>query len=687
MSAPRLTILFVATMAAAMTAQAPPPSVGPQQPTFRSAANYIRVDMFATRDGQAIADLEPEEVDLLEDGVLQKVEAFEHVTVRPAGSQESRAEPNSVAESRHTPADARARVFVVFLDTYHTRIEGSADMRLPLVRFLDRVLGPDDLVAVMTPEMAATDITFGRKATVISNIMDSQWAWGRRGRLSDRDPKDDTYDTCYGAQLPGQPRGIAAEMKERRREKLTLDALEDLVAHLSDLREERKAVLTVTEGWVLFKENRSLASSPEKTGAVKPQDVLLRRPRQQPEDRGNLQGPSRIECETDRLALALLDNTRRLRELTDEANRGNVTFYPVYPQGLAPFDAQIGPDRSPTARQDAANLSLRQDSLRFVADNTDGTSVINPNNIDGALRRIIDDLSSYYLLGYYSTNTTLDGRFRSVTVRVKRPGARVRSRRGYRGRTAEQLLSRGASGDGSSTPTAMSTALNTTAGVGSKTPFRIRSSSWVSEDWGAFWIVGELDYPTLKELAWTAGGKAEVVVLGADGAEIMSRTIEIASVSGGFAIRVPENGAVPLGDYAVRVTLHSGADSALSLSDTARVGVKADGSAIGEAVLWRRGPATGPQYRRTADPRFQRNERIRLELATRVAVPATARLLDRAGKTLQVPVHIGGRPEGGAVDFQWIVAEATLAPLAAGDYAIEVTQGDEKEITGFRIVP
>ena len=56
-------------------------------------------------------------------------------------------------------------------------------MRLPLVRFLDRVLGPDDLVAVMTPEMAASDITFGRKTTVISNIMQNQWTWGRRGHL------------------------------------------------------------------------------------------------------------------------------------------------------------------------------------------------------------------------------------------------------------------------------------------------------------------------------------------------------------------------------------------------------------------------------------------------------------------------------------------------------------------------
>ena len=80
---------------------------------------------------------------------------------------------------------------------------------------------------------------------------------------------------------------------------------------------------------MLYRENKSLAASPDNKGGVQPGDVFLRRPRQQPDNRGNVQGTDRIECETDRLALALLDNTLRLRELTEEANRGNVTFYPV----------------------------------------------------------------------------------------------------------------------------------------------------------------------------------------------------------------------------------------------------------------------------------------------------------------------------------------------------------------------
>jgi VWFA-related protein len=669
---------------------------GQTAPTFRAGANYVRVDMYATKDGVSIDDLKADEIEVLEDGVVQKIEAFEHVQVAPAGPQELRAEPTSVGQSREMAADPRARVFIIFLDTYHTRIEGSANMRLPLVRFLDRVLGQDDMVAIMTPEMAASDIALGRKTTVISNIMQTQWTWGRRNRtVADNDPKEALYEGCYGRSQTAT--GIDAKMKARRREKMTLDALEDLIVHLNGIREERKAVLTVTEGWKLFTPDQELAKEDERF-VVRPGDVLGRPPVPRPSDANNVVGATRVECEADRLALALMDHSFRLREISEAANRSNVTFYPVFARGLVPFDSDIGPEPPPTLQEDAANLRARHDSLRFLADMTDGMSVINTNNIQGALKRITDDLSSYYLFGYYSTNGKLDGRFRDITVRVKRPGAKVRARRGYRGRTAEELLNSGSSesrGD-----TAVTSAMSAVAGVNNRAQFRVRSAAWsrpradsavsdsaVSDSaapGGAFWLVGELDFRLRKELAWTAGAVAEMTVVGADGAQVMTREIKVPANQGTFALQVPESGSLQPGEYAVRVRLRPEADGSLALSDLARVIVGAPTS-LGEAVLWRRGPTTGPQYLRTADPRFSRSDRIRLELATAATGPATARLLDRVGKPIQVPLQVTGRPDpsGG---FSWVVVDGTLSPLAGGDYAIEVTQGEARQVTAFRIV-
>ena len=657
------------------------------QPTFRTGANYVRVDMYASVDGKSIEDLTAEEVEVLEDGVPQKLEGFEHVQVRAAGPQESRREPNTVEQSRQMAAEGRARVFVIFLDTYHTSIEGSSNMRLPLIKFLDRLLGPDDMVALMTPEMGASDITLGRKTTVISNIMQAQWMWGRKGRLVDDDPKEELYQHCYGM---GR---LVDEMKARRREKLTLDALSDLMVHLGGIREERKALVVVTEGWQLFRSNPNLTAGDDPANRVRPEDILKRSPRPAPADSGTSTAATndRVECEADRTALAALDHTQRLREITDEANRGNVTFYPVYARGLVAFDAPIGPEKPPSIREDQANLRVKQDGIRFLADNTDGTAIINTNNIDGMLQRIVDDLSSYYLFGYYSTNTKLDGRFRNITVRVKRPGAKVRARRGYRGRTADELISGAAGAAATEASATLSTALTPVVGFNARSQFRIRTSSWghpaTGSDaaGGAFWVVGELDYKTRRELAWTATAKADVVILASDGSEVMSRTIDVKTDDGPFGFAVPDSGGLPAGEYAVRVRLTSTADSSLALSDTARV-VLSPSTTLGEAVMWRRGPTTGLQHRRTADPRFQRSDRLRFEYATTLSEPVKARLLDRNGNPLSVPVQTMERPDASGA-FRWIVVDAALAPFAPGDYGVEVTQGSAKQVTGFRIVP
>ena len=76
----------------------------PNQPTFRSGAVYIRVDMYATRDGRVVDDLKATDVEILEDGVKQTIDAFERVRVRPPVAQELRAEPE---QRGREPADGR----------------------------------------------------------------------------------------------------------------------------------------------------------------------------------------------------------------------------------------------------------------------------------------------------------------------------------------------------------------------------------------------------------------------------------------------------------------------------------------------------------------------------------------------------------------------------------------------------
>jgi len=245
-------------VAAIMQPQAPP------QPTFRTEANYVRVDVFPTNDGAPVGDLTRDDFDVLEDRVPQTIEQFEHIVIRGSLPQDLRAEPNSVEAGRQAAQNPRARVFVVFLDVNHVGVDGSHNIRQPLVDTLNRLIGGDDVFAVMTPEMSARDLVFARRTTTIENILAKYWTWGERDRQS-FDPQEMQYQRCYpGIRVDcsdggkADDRGIADTLIERRREKITLDALTDLVRYLRGVREERKAVIAISDGWRLFQQDSDL---------------------------------------------------------------------------------------------------------------------------------------------------------------------------------------------------------------------------------------------------------------------------------------------------------------------------------------------------------------------------------------------------------------------------------------------
>src|SRR5712671_2142722 len=91
----------------------------PPQPTFRTEANYVRVDVYPTKDGAPVGDLTQADFEVLESGAPQKIEQFERVVIRGNIPQDLRNEPSTVRESRAAAQNPRARIFVLFLDTYH----------------------------------------------------------------------------------------------------------------------------------------------------------------------------------------------------------------------------------------------------------------------------------------------------------------------------------------------------------------------------------------------------------------------------------------------------------------------------------------------------------------------------------------------------------------------------------------
>jgi VWFA-related protein len=668
---------------------------------FRTEANYVHVDVFPTTRGVPVADLKQEDFELLEDKVPQKIDAFEHFVVRGNAPEALRREPRTVAESRAMLQTTHGRVFVLFLDFYHVEDTISMQIRQPMINSLDRLLADGDLLAVMTPGMRASDLSFTAKTGSVAETLST--VWGHRDRVGNQDPEDANYKACYpGFPCPG---GLADELIDRRREKMTLDALEDLVQYLRGVREERTAVLAITDGWRLFEPNEA---------SLQPVGVYCKGPTTgtpaigvDPRTGrfGNL--PSDLvlpasQCEIDRGQLLRLDNARRVRDIGNEANRANVSFYPIDPRGLVASDQYMQSAGLPdvdahttliSPRADAAILAARLSSLRTLALDTDGTAIVATNDIAAGLRKVAEDLSSYYLLGYYSTGK-LDGKFHAISVRVKRPGVDVRARRGYLASTARAteiapiaLLEPAAAARASETAV-IAAALAPLGRYSGDLPMLSRAvAAWRPDGTAAIWTEAEFTGPE-----WKSGGQVDVTLIGADRQSRASAHVELAAGVRSFTVQLKPSDAVPAGDYSIVMRARAADTNASPSNETLRF-VVPPAPEISGAVFLRRGPTTGNKELPTADARFRRTDQIRVEIPTTESAAGVARLLDRTGKTIPVPVQASVRED--ADGTRWRSAQLTLAPLAPGDYVIEIGSGASagpspdpaRALVAFRVIP
>ena len=678
---------LVPVLVIALSAQEPVPPA--QLEPFRTEVNYIRLDMYPTANGKPVMDLREDEVEILDEGELQTIDRFEHVVVRGARPQTTRRNPATVTEMREAMQDVRARLFVLFLDTEHVEFGPAFNIKGPLIQTLNQMIGGDDLIAVMTAGMEPRDITFRRRTTSIEEMVRGMWS-ERDYRLK-RSPEEDAIAQCYGKS------GIADEMIFRLREVRTLDALEKLVDHLRFVREERKAVIAITQGWRLFADDPTLRRPTG--GTVQPVPgigVIPGTGRIGTIDADTLGLVDRRKCEQGRLDLSMLRNDLRLLDILRQANRGNTSFYPVDPRGLVVFDEDIVPI-SPTGRwspgigvvEDGSRLTARNDSLRTMAEVTDGLAVVQAGDLSAGMRRIVEDLSSYYLLGYYSTQE-LDGKFHRLTVRVKRPGVRVRARAGYLAATRGDEAKARAAVEAAAVAKpvdlrakAVEQSLGALAVFSRERPLRLHvATGYLPSGAAAVWGIAEVPAATGRH-DWSEGGQADATLTNSSGKTVETERLTIPPGARTLTFVLGWRSTLAPGEYQVQLRA-KGTAASLGAMESARVSVAAPPIARGTVVL-RRSVTTGNQLVPTADLRFRRTERISIESPTTLADAGTAQLLNRTGQVMPVPVTVAVRHD--ADGTRWRSAQLALAPLAPGDYVIEQSAGGETTMTAFRVLP
>jgi VWFA-related protein len=368
-------LLMLVTGALVSTQDSPAPQ-GRPQPTFRTGVNVVRVDVIVTdNSGNPVTDLTKDEFEIIEDGQSQTIDLFRQIRIdgTPSYIERPRQVLTRDTEEREASRDD-VRIFAILLADYQVCAERSRPVRDALTTFINK-LGPNDLVAVMHPLTSVRDLAFTYDHDSILQTI--QRFEGRRGDYTPRN----TIEQEHTKQM-GSPEPI--------RNAVVRDALKALAVRLGSMREGRKSVIFVSEGF----------------------------------------------------PPGWFADVRQLREISQEANRHNTSIYPLDPRGLVAGDGDAAPAaiRPGCGRvQSSMRLRLAQDTLRELADETDGRAIVNRNTLAEGVEQILRDSSLYYLLGYSSTAAQADGKFHQIRVRVKRPKIDVRARKGYWASTAEDV--------------------------------------------------------------------------------------------------------------------------------------------------------------------------------------------------------------------------------------------------------
>ncbi len=382
-----------------------------EQPVFRGGINFVRVDVIVTdKKGQQVTDLKQSDFEVTEDNKPQSIEQFRLIRVdgNPKPGEPPPRQIRNVEDAEVELAKDDVRVFVIFFDDYHVRLGNSLSVKEPLSRFIREQIRPNDVVAVMYPLTPVNDLNFTRNPAALLSAIDNF-----KGRKFDYTPMNQ-FEEQY-ARYP-------TETVEQVRNDVVMTALRGLATRLGGLREGRKSIIYVSEGL-----QASLPPQMRRADATMPADPRLR---------GGMMGENSAREQTAEF-FGQSDLYSRMREVYAAANRNNAAFYALDPRGLAVFEYDI--NEGAGFESDKRALQATTDTLRVLAEETDGRAIVNRNDLDGGLKQMVRDSSVYYLLGYNSSSAPTDGKFHDIGVRVKRPGLDVRARKGYWAYTVEDL--------------------------------------------------------------------------------------------------------------------------------------------------------------------------------------------------------------------------------------------------------
>jgi VWFA-related protein len=377
-----------------------------QQPTFKAGVTLVTTDAIPRdQDGRFIGDLTKDDFTVLEDGQPQAITSFMMVRggrtfslllppAPPASSSDGLVLPAPKARTD----EATGRVFLIFIDDLHFEADLSPHVRRLVQTIADTLIHDGDLVSVVSsgPSFISIGPTYDKKTALeaIGKI-----------RGSGLIPQE-IFQSLETSQGPADIRGRA---------QVAFYTAYNLLNDLERVNNRRKAVIYISAGYDFdpYKEGRA---SNDRIQGGRFSDPLR--------DTIDAQNPYFSISH----ATADIDLHRLMRELTLSANRANAAIYTIDPRGL---QGVVGADRYVDQSEWRTHIQKTTSSLRYIAEQTGGFPIVNTNDFATELKRVDNETSDYYVLGFYSTNPDPAKRTRTLEVKVNRPNVSVASRREY----------------------------------------------------------------------------------------------------------------------------------------------------------------------------------------------------------------------------------------------------------------
>ena len=337
-----------------------------QQPTFRSGVEYVQIDAVVTdKDGHSAGGLTQNDFEIVERGKPQTITTFQFITVpatrRTVADVKMAAPSIDVASNVHGP---EGRQWALVIDDFHIIELHILQTKKVVLAFLESLPAGDQVAIVFVGRSdLSQDFTsdLGAQIRTVNRIKDS-------------------LGFAYDAADRGGGDAVArVSAADRHRYGIgTTDVLKNVAAALGRSTYSRKAIAYVSEGITY---------------------PLVAVPAADP-----LEGSY------------ISDIIDRWHEALELARKAGVPIYAIDPRGIPDCTAVRAGCGGGPPRETIQN---QQDHMRELSENTGGRAFVGYADTEQAVRELVDDNNSFYLLGYYPDRLERDGKFHGVDVKVK----------------------------------------------------------------------------------------------------------------------------------------------------------------------------------------------------------------------------------------------------------------------------